>query len=632
MQPTGKPVVLGPFTHIDKRPMRGRPLDALEEAYNCIIDRANLLRRRWSLDFRVFHNESASGPPTVTATERISNPVGGTFDKRPLYQWGFFYSGDKLFAVDATYPVPLNVLVCMGVKIRLFNVDGVAGLTLATELGSTGGAIASGYYIEARTCGWDMYNHGPAAFELIDTSTPDDQGGYQALYICNGRGCIQIWDGATTMTPVALTGADPLTLEYIQRSDWVLRFNDTLLYHSVEFENILFYSRPLSSGGLQDFDEAGDAYWVHFNSGVDNPIRSGVKFGDQVYVFTPRSTWRLSYKSFAVEAIMNVGCPSRRGVAIVGSIGQGAQQMSGPGNLIFITYDRTIVVSDGISSTDVSTAVSPVLDELHDYQRDNCIVFAVRPLGTVLVCWPGVDLASTDGLVFDTLTGMWVGECHWDMPIDSIGIILDEVHVGARDIGALAYNNDGLLDGNHHLAGVVKLQGEHPIDLAYRHYRTAAPNYTYHITDGRPVAWRMRTPDHDFGSPVSLKGASNVFFDLEPYGKWDVESALYLDGQPIPELKAIDGLDRQMESAEDHVYGETVPMPYRQSTPRGQINSHGRMIAVGMQQTPGHTTDTDTVMWGGTTQQVANPGGATIRAMQMHIDTAGPGMERVRTP
>jgi hypothetical protein len=612
--------------------MRGRPPDALEEGYNCVIDRDGITRRRWALAFRQQDSETIPGPPNMTVTERLRNPSNGTetYDVRPLFQWGFFYSGDKVFLKDASYTMSFNALVCQGVKIRMFNGDGITA-PLLTELGATNFTnVTVGYCLEANTFGWDMYNAGPTDFELVDSSTPDDTGGYQQVWICNGKSNIQIWSGPRNMVPIALTGADPLTLETISRADFVRRFRDTMFYHTPEWPNHLFYSRPLTSGGFQDFDESGDAYWLLIDSGVDNPIKNAIRFGDHLYVFTPRSTWRVAYgNNFSLEWLMNVGCPSRRGMAIIGGVGGGSEQVAGPGNLIFMTYDRTLMVSDGVSATDMSAEVRPVLDELTDVQRDSCIVYPVSPLGTVLVLWPTVDDAGTDGLVFDTHSGKWIGEVHWDVAIDSIGTVLDAVHVGARGLGTLAENNSAALDGNHDLAGVVQLQADYPIDLAWRKYTAAN---TYFLTDGKAITQRLKTPDNDFGQPANIKKISNVFFDLDPYGKWDVTSQVWVDGKFKPIEKAISALDREMAAANEFVLGTTVAKPYRQGTPRGQLNAPAHEFAVGMSQEPGTTTDTDTTMWSGVTWPVANPGGFAVRSIQLHIDTGGPGMERTHNP
>ena len=607
----------------------------MDQALNVIAHRDGVARRRWALGYHPQFVDGSTAalapePPNMVAVEDYS--ANGSIDDRPLYQWGFKDCGDLLRYVTGS--TPMNVVMSQGINLRLFNSQGNYQ-TITSD-----GADRSGWYVALTTYGWDNFNAGPIEFELLDTSTPDDQGGYRELWIANGRSVIQLWRGGAETIPIAITGLDGFTADAVQRSRIVRRFKDTMLYVCDGFPNFIFYSRPLTSGGFYDFDQLGDNYFVHIDSGLDSPITNLVQFGDLMYVFTKKAIWRMQYgsSSFPVEWVMDVGCPSQQGVVMIGSVGAGSEQVSGPGSMMFVTHQRSIMVSDGMTSMDVSEPVRDILDRLTDYQVEHMRAVKWTPLGIVAFVWPSHDLTRTEGLAFDVHDNNWIGELRYDLPSDSVGHINGEACLGIRspNLNGTATDDDcrivvgaGVIPADvnreYSVAGAVKMQEDGVHDLVWDFlYTAAAADYNIRGT-GLPIREEFRTPDMDFDNPFTAKVLSNLFFDLEPTGDWNITALVFSDwknqgvGNSIPVIGNWIGRDDPiMEALGAFTFDSDIAYPFDKLVTRGHVNSRAHAHAIGLRHEPSRTA----VTINGSDYNVADPGGFNVRSIAVYVENA----------
>lgn len=548
------------FTSLDKRNGAAAPRDSLRVCLNEIIGR----------DGRVYRRPAASLLPVsirdtnyiytrhlpfgaVNDPDTVGDPQLETYRPLAVLPFSYRYEGGA-----DTYDVLANTELA---------VSGTPKNLLALE--SLDGATQAGSSVRLTTPGWDgtlgesalnsgvttvpHYRSEDVETVFFDSSIPGSPTNYEMAIVANGKSLMQslrtdansIWT-----TPVVFSGGDPAIHEMLSRADTMTVHRNQAYYTNPETPTILFYSLPPGeTGGPQYSTIDPDNNWMKIDSGSDSPIRRPVSYADALYIFTKKNTWRVTGNVFdgatvQKKKVFDVGCPSRNGVDIIKATGGELESRDSTGRLIFVTNDQTVVVSDGVVCQVVGLQVEPTLSELHPLQVEQMIVRVVPGKGLVVFLWPSADGDSTDGLVYDYLAGVWVGELRYDFRI----LWAERVTIRGREI--LMAGSDNALnyqffsaagtsaEQNEYKGIIFDLWGEDTgVDFFWRGKSdsTADADYTDYAGIGKTFRTEIQSQNLTFGLSNRAAGLRSAFFKFEPCGEHEVTLNLFCDGKLVPD-------------------------------------------------------------------------------------------------
>lgn len=643
------------FRSLDKRGKPAAPDNTLKECLNLIIGRDGVVRRRLGVSpikkaFDLF--PGANILPAIEGATELS--FAGEFPYRYLDESFDFIT----VAVRGQNSARIGA-VGINEYGAIFTFDAPGWLRMdrspSPDLPQAGVTARSPFQ-------WPYYQSERIDASVFDSSIPGSSSNYRELLLANGASIMQsIRTNANSdeTTPVELKGqpdqgtgnpvhVDPQILEHISRAEFAVQHKGIMYYKSPKFGNVLFYSVATDGLGAPHFYEFDTSnHYLKIASGSDSPIRRAVSFGDSLMIFTRKSVWRFTGDPFGGVAarlvkVFDVGCPSRNGVEYISSFGGGVETRDATGRMIFVTNEKEIVITDGVSTQTVSEPVRPLLEKLHEEQIKNMWIRTYGDNGYVVILWPSPHPNMTQGLVYDYFEDRWAGELEYMFPINFLknGVVRGKDALLVHAVGALSITFFNLLsvtisaESDTNVTGV--LFGEDTgLDLYWRGTssldRTNPLNDYDFAGDGRQFRTRLLTQTFEMDAASTSKKVANVDFEFEPLGDWDVDLELYPDGTRKPDVHPAN-----MLGGTDLPYGVKPDTDFRFDISPGKPREaftveHGGKcnsgyFAVGINHEPSATGRVETIkshdgQGGGVSADVlcAEPGGFALRAIELNI-------------
>lgn len=415
--------------------------------------------------------------------------------------------------------------------------------------------------------GWADYQ-GRVEAAVYDTSTPSAEGGFKEILLCNGRSIMQVWRGTGLTEPVSLSGADPAILSEVERASHAM-LATVMHYVAPAYPNGVFHAKD----PLRPFEFDRSWYFTPIRSGIDSPVTNLAFINNGLYALTRKSIWRMDGDTFAqTREVTGVGIPSPDGWVRLSATAGDPSQQDTSARIYFISHTRRALEFDGQSVRDIGERVQPILDGLFEFQLERMRAIRSDSEGRIIFLWPGFDMASTEGLAYDTITGEWCGQLWYGFLIDWAGRALiqgeERSVIASSCTPAIKMYNSAVFGGWREqttrmdlwFSGYSLLEcegfrdyefaselifafdfasGSHqpqPVNDAGIAAAAASDNAFYANCFGSGVAipQENRSPRLDFGSPQVVKRLSKMGCEIAPTGDFDVRTYALPDGHDIP--------------------------------------------------------------------------------------------------
>lgn len=571
------------FKGLDPAGVNGDDPGWLTEAVNTIVHRDGVARRRPAVQPRFstyIHNYPGGAadpslyPLKSTMTNVIRNGVGGLIRYSDI---AFFVriNGSISQSMSSNPMLNPDTLSFDTVSCLLCEADPTSanptrdGMAIAMSDSSGGGESYPWALQYSGYIGWCMARpdwlkrRSSRIWSAVvhDSSTPTNSGGYRELYLANGEsriakvrldtsatGAGNAADGTAgkdsppdrAVTPFEPSGCDPLMLDAIARSRLIAIYNGLMWFAPRGFGNMLCYSEASFNGPRYNSIHR-TKYHFKVSSGAGDDIMALIVMAGGMLVMCKESSYKVTGSpwndSVRITQVFESGLASQHGFGVVGASSGGVEAKDASTNIVYISNEREICITDGLASEVISDPVQPILDELAEEQIRDVIIRRHGNDGYVWIVWPSADKRRSYGLVYDAIQRRWAGELRFEFLIThmephghgmSIAFKWDASELLAppeSGISAVSAVNTELETDSPFLTGIAETVDGPEADLRMEQMDWAAPGaevFTFTFYPGSPIVQTLRTGP--VGGPMAT---GRVAWEIEPTGDWNIIAKIY---------------------------------------------------------------------------------------------------------